>query len=118
MNKLRAWDIGLKRFRNEYDWTIDPQTGTAHSLHCTEDGWLIQNEAFYTIERYIGLKDINDQEIYEGDIVRIKDNKTGRTFTGEVIFNNASFCVESDIAIHYRWIDYQITKLGNKHENT
>lgn len=118
MKKFRAWDSSSKRFRDEYDWVIDPETGQTRNIHWTIDGWVIQNKTDqFIVERYIGLNDSNNQEIYEGDIVRIKDSKTGRTFTGEVIFKDASFCIESDIAIHYRWIDYEVTKLGNKHEN-
>lgn len=122
MKKFRAWDIAFKRFRDEFDWIVEPETGQPLKIHFDgsfgEGEWIIQSKAPYILEQYIGLNDANNQEIYEGDIVRIYDNKTKRTFTGEVIFKNASFCIETDIAIHYRWIDYVITKLGNKHEDT
>ena len=117
MKKFRAWDIAFKRFRDEFDWIIEPESGIIRRTHLGIDNWVIQSEAPFILEQYIELNDSNNQEIYEGDIVRIKDSKTGRTFTGEVIFKDASFCIESDIAIHYRWIDYEVTKLGNKHEN-
>ena len=119
MKKFRAWDIEFKKFRNEFDWIVDPETGFTFSTHYIDyEERVIQSQKSYVLEQYIGLNDSNNQEIYEGDIVRIYDNKTEQTFTGEVIFKNASFCIETDIAIHYRWIDYIITKLGNKHENT
>lgn len=117
MKKFRAWNIAFKRFRDEFDWIIEPESGSIRSIHFHIDEWVIQSEAPYILEQYIELDDINKQPIYEGDIVRVYDKKTKRTFTGEVIFRNASFCIESNIAIHYRWIDYIITKLGNKHEH-
>lgn len=118
MKKFRAWDTAFKRYRS-VDWIIEPDTGTTRLIHLDVEGeWCIQSEIRLILEQYIGLNDSNNQEIYESDIVRIYDNKTKRTFTGEVIFKNASFCIETDIAIHYRWIDYIITKLGNKHEDT
>lgn len=119
MKKLRAWDTVSKSFLDNSKWIFDSVLGKARSVEIISFIPLVGdpiNSAI--IERYIELNDVDNQEIYEGDIVRIYDNRTGRTFTGEVIFKNASFCIESDIAIHYRWIDYVITKLGNKHEDT
>jgi len=119
MKKLRAWDIVSKSFLDNSKWTFDPVLGKARSIEIISFIPILGDPIdSVVIEQYIDRNDTNNQEIYEGDIVKIYDNKTKRTFRGEVIFKNASFCIETDTAIHYRWIDYTITKIGNKHEDT
>lgn len=119
MKKFRAWDTVSKSFLDNSKWIFDPALGKARSVEIISFIPILGDPIdSVVIEQYIDRNDTNNQEIYEGDIVRIYDNKTKRSFTGEVVFKNASFCIETDIAIHYRWIDYVITKLGNKYEDT
>jgi len=68
--------------------------------------------------QYVGIKDINKEDIYNGDI--IKNIKTGNT--GKIIYSskNASFEIEmiNDNRFHYRidWFD-DIKVIGNIYEN-
>lgn len=76
--KLRAWDIeandwaygtlNIKRFRFDIKCDIYGQLVEGYGI----DG-LIKEE---TMSEYTGYKDINDVEIYEGDIVEIVDGPT------------------------------------------
>ena len=72
-----------------------------------------------TVGQYIGLEDINGKEIYEGDIVEVKDPyPTGvRMFTGVVMFGSGSFMIKSSVGEHYRWLDYEVEVIGNVYEN-
>lgn len=70
--------------------------------------------------QFIGLEDNDDLELYEGDIVRIQEVREEIKFpvyTGEIVFANASFCVDTGTSKHYRWMDYEVEKLGNKFEH-
>ncbi|WP_096436577.1 YopX family protein [Alteribacter populi] len=89
--KFRGWDeVGKKMYYN------------MKSLH----GTLMQ---------YTGLKDINEKDIYEGDIVRyVNDSHVKRT--GIVVFKNASFAIENPTITSYRLIDYSIEIIGNIYE--
>jgi len=65
--KYRAWDTYCKRWRDEFDWIVNPETGKPHWIH---DGEFYQDEAAQLILcRSAGVFDINGKEIYEGDFL-------------------------------------------------
>jgi uncharacterized phage protein (TIGR01671 family) len=65
--KYKAWDTFCKRWRDEFDWVINPETGKPHRIHDLE---------FYQVEatqlvlcRQTPLSDTTGKAIFEGDIL-------------------------------------------------
>jgi hypothetical protein len=68
-----------------------------------------------TEEQYIGLKDKNGKEIYEGDIV-----KTGFKMDGSIYFSTPCFGVQNSTGVctEFEWDEIEKFEIiGNIHEN-
>lgn len=68
-----------------------------------------------TVGQYIGLRDRNGVEIYEGDIVNTTIPE-GITFRGVVKFKDGGFYVEAESTRLFNWPDYEILVVGNIYE--
>ena len=83
--KFRAWNKHEKRWKKNLCLYLDDSK-------LADD---LENEKDYIIEQFIGLKDINNTDIYEGDIVRyiqpeivLMDYPNGKGNEAEIKFLN------------------------------
>lgn len=75
-----------------------------------------------TVGQFTGLTDTNGVKIFEGDIVHVHDcllkpSAPYHEFDGVIEHKNGSFVIVGELITHYRWLDYDVTVLGNIHDN-
>lgn len=126
--KFRAWDKEAKKF-----FESEPRIN-AMTISITLNGEIIGHPnvgeitSHYELMQFTGLKDKNEKEIYQGDIVRCRWMIHGKPseipFNAEIMFNESIGAYQ----ISYRNVDgrfvsdqiyfrYQIEVIGNIYEN-
>jgi uncharacterized phage protein (TIGR01671 family) len=118
--KFRVWDKENREFSNHTnrDPHFDISTGKIFFWERTqkEDGSfggdiiLQDNNQRFQLEQYIGLKDKNGEEIYEGDII----NLFGENY--EVIYEDCSFVLDSENGYGDWFQEKNREIIGNIHE--
>lgn len=113
------WGFSVRMFE-VYPHTVGQFTGLYDSTK-----WEDLSEA----ERAAFVRDGNlpsewkGKKIFEGDIVHAHDRLLKgcgpfHEFDGVIGYRDGSFVIEGDLITHYRWmIDYDVTVLGNIHDN-
>jgi len=104
--KFRVWSNVLHQF-------VDiAHSSETMDLACKDGIWFMGDEA-RVIQPYIGCKDIDGVEIYEGDIV-----ETDESWTAVVVFGDGMFCCEDAGGGFSSYVNWGACKvIGNVYEN-
>ena len=113
--KFRVYDKDLKRMRylnNSHDFICFDEKGNGY-YHNMQTGL---GEWFSDLMQYVGLKDKNGVEIYEGD--KVKAKFYGKEVVGEIGFNSGCFLLwNSCVSDNQLFIFTDIEVIGNIYEN-
>jgi uncharacterized phage protein (TIGR01671 family) len=130
--KFRAWDKKDKRMiihEQEFIPLKITNIGVFRLDACIkEDRWIFIDKDRFEIMQYTGLKDKNDKEIYECDIIKGTHSFVSRfdnqlknvdMNNGEICFSLYGFKIDIDRGEHlYELNDCdEIEVIGNKYEN-
>ncbi|MGO5072370.1 YopX family protein [Clostridium sporogenes] len=113
--KFRAWDKIDEKIREIT--LIDFEYKKVKLLNdYTGESYLRDFEEVILLE-YTGLKDKNNKEIYEGDIVKIVSKVTGLFTKGKVVQGYGCFLVQYDWNTHLLCEFHNIEVIGNIYAN-
>ena len=105
--KFRAW---VKKTKTMVD--LYQTTPLALDANLQQDGIFIPFSEEFIIMQFSGLKDKNDNEIYEGDVI-----KTSWEGNKEVVFRKGCFCYQTGGDKYHIFNEKKVEVIGNIYEN-
>ena len=129
--KFRAWDEQNKVMHNEVEFIRSGIDGNDWILFKSdkqklEDGNVLNNPYFQQqikLMQYTGLKDKNDVEIYESDIIKAIWSKdcdeyiANEEWIGDIFFNYGSFDINGEWCVSLNCFNGTLEVIGNIYEN-
>lgn len=115
--KFRVWNLWLRKMYS-YEG-LEKNTIDITKMKFVQ-GIFLPNSEGNKVMQYTGIKDINNKEIYEGDIVEIypMDLFENTVFKGEVKFSDGSWIVDNEKDCKYLFTETDENKvIGNIYEN-
>ena len=116
--KFRIWDnikkLYLKEEKNEILLLSNDENTPVFKLNLSNNIYDFFKKETVEIEFFTGLKDKNDNEIYEGDIVRDVSNG----ITGYIEYSDGRFFIVYDDVIEKLDEVVYLEVVGNIYENT
>lgn len=115
--KFRVWNEMLRRMYSYED--LEKNTIDITKIKFIQ-GVFLPNSEGNKVMQYTGIKDINNKEIYEGDIVEIypMDLFENTVFKGKVKFCDGSWIVDNEKDCRYLFTEIDENKvIGNIYED-
>lgn len=122
VTKFRAWDNQFKHWVGSAEYVIDPYTGKFLAVAGYE---ILKHEYDVIVEQYTGIDDVNEKEIYTGDIVKLYGEvfdtfgfEVIKQMVGQVVFRHGCFWITSLVGDEPMFAyeeDFEV--IGNIHEN-
>lgn len=113
--KFRVWDKERECYLDKTELAGITPDGKYILYIEEEEISRLEVEENYIIEQYTGLKDKNGKEIYEGDIVSVRNkNRKNEYDIGVVEFGKAAFRCPFLLGKYHSG---QVEVIGNIHEN-